>query len=41
MKNSQKVEKIQKIKNLFIQDKEFTKVIDKVAVTLTKEDNND
>ena len=40
MKNSQKVEKIQKIKNLFIQDKEFTKVIDKVAVTLTKEDNN-
>ena len=41
MKNSQKVEKIQKIKNLFIQDKEFTKVIDKVAVTLTNEDNND
>ena len=31
MKNSQKEEKIQKMKNLFINDKEFKKVIDQVA----------
>ena len=41
MKNSQKEEKIQKMKNLFINDKEFKKVIDKVASTLTKENNNE
>ena len=41
MKNSQKEEKIQKMKNLFINDKEFKKVIDKVASPLTKENNNE
>ena len=31
MKNKQKNEKIQKIKNLFISDKKFKKIIDQVA----------
>ncbi len=41
MKNKQKIEKIQKIKNLFISDKEFKKIIDKVADSQLKGGNND
>ena len=40
MKNSQKNEKIQKIKNLFISDKEFKKIVDQVANTQLKEGGN-
>jgi len=40
MKNTQKEEKIQKIKNLFIHEKEFKKLIDKVATTHNNGGNN-
>ena len=40
MKNSQKNEKIQKIKNLFIADKEFKRIVDQVANTQLKEGGN-
>ena len=40
MKNSQKNEKIQKIKNLFISDKKFKKIVDQVANTQLKEGGN-
>ena len=40
MKNSQKNEKIQKLKNLFISDKEFKKIVDQVANTQLKEGGN-
>jgi len=33
----QKKEKVQKIKNLFINDKEFKKVVDKVANRINQE----
>ena len=41
MKNKQKSEKIQKIKNLFIYDKKFKKIIDQIAESQNKGDNND
>ena len=40
MKNTQKQEKIQKIKNLFIHEKEFKELIDKVATVHTNRGNN-
>jgi hypothetical protein len=40
MKNTQKEEKIQKIKNLFIHEKEFKELIDKVATTHKNGGNN-
>ena len=40
MKSNQKTEKIQKIKNLFISDKEFKKIIDQVADSQSKGGNN-
>ncbi|MDA9646163.1 hypothetical protein N9S92_00160 [Candidatus Pelagibacter sp.] len=40
MKNTQKQEKIQKIKNLFIHEKEFKELIDKVATVHTNGGNN-
>jgi DNA-binding PadR family transcriptional regulator len=40
MKNTQKQEKIQKIKNLFIHEKEFKELIDKVAKLHTNGGNN-
>ena len=40
MKSNQKTEKIQKIKNLFISDKEFKKIIDQVADSQLKGENN-
>ena len=40
MKNTQKQEKIQKIKNLFIHEKEFKEIIDKVATVHTSGGNN-
>ena len=40
MKNPQKEEKIQKIKNLFIHEKEFKELIDKVATAQTNGGNN-
>ena len=40
MKNTQKLEKIQKIKNLFIHEKEFKELIDKVATVHTNGGNN-
>ena len=41
MKKSQKNEKIQKIKNLFISDKEFKKVVDLIAEIHNKGDKDD
>ena len=41
MKNKQKSEKIQKIKNLFVSDKKFKKIIDKVAQSQTTGGDND
>ena len=41
MKNKQKSEKIQKIKNLFIYDKKFKKIIDQIAESQNKGNNND
>ena len=41
MKNNQKIEKIQKIKNLFVSDKKFKKIIDKVAQSQTTGGDND
>lgn len=40
MKNSQKEEKIQKIKNLFIHETEFKKIIEKISNNLKKEESN-
>jgi len=40
MKNSQKEEKIQKIKNLFIHETEFKKIIEKISNNLKKEEPN-
>jgi hypothetical protein len=40
MKKNQKNEKIQKIKNLFISDKEFKKIIDLIAETQNGGKNN-
>ena len=40
MKSNQKIEKIQKLKNLFISDKEFKKIIDQVANSQLKGGNN-
>lgn len=40
MKNSQKEEKIQKIKNLFIHEIEFKKIIEKISNNLKKEESN-
>ena len=40
MKNTQKLEKIQKIKNLFIHEKEFKELIDKVATVHTNGGSN-
>ena len=41
MKNNQKIEKIQKIKNLFVSDKKFKKIIDQVAESQTTGGDND
>jgi len=41
MKNKQKIQKIQKIKNLFISDKDFKKIIDQVANIQLNGGNND
>ena len=41
MKNNQKDEKIQKIKNLFVSDKKFKKIIDQVAESQTTGGDND
>ena len=40
MKNNQKSEKIQKIKNLFISDKKFKKIIDQIAESQNERRNN-
>jgi len=40
MKNSQKEEKIQKIKNLFIHETEFKKIIEIISNNLKKEESN-
>lgn len=40
MKNSQKEEKVQKIKNLFIHETEFKKIIEKISNNLKKEESN-
>ena len=41
MKNNQKIEKIQKIKNLFVSDKKFKKIIDQVAESQNTGGDND
>ena len=41
MKNAQKNEKIQKIKNLFLTDKTFKKVIDELSNMNLKGEKND
>ena len=41
MKNKQKIEKIQKLKNLFIYDEKLKKIIDQVAGSQFTGGNND